>query len=49
MRSLLRFSVFLLLVPVRSGSDQQPLDPQGIEEKFETVAKASITREAPVR
>ena len=40
---------FRVEILIRSGSDQQALDPQGLEEKFEAVAKASITREAPGR
>jgi len=35
---------FRVEILIRSGSGQQPLDPQGLEEKFEAVAKASITR-----
>jgi GWxTD domain-containing protein len=38
---------FRVEILLRSGSDQQPLDPLGLEEKFEAVAKASIAREAP--
>jgi GWxTD domain-containing protein len=40
---------FRVEILLRSGSDQQPLDPQGLEEKFEAVAKASIVREASGR
>jgi GWxTD domain-containing protein len=35
---------FRVEILLRSGADQEPLDPQGLEEKFEAVAKASITR-----
>ena len=35
---------FRVEILLRSSSDQQPLDPQGLEEKFEAVAEASITR-----
>lgn len=35
---------FRVEILIRSGNDQQPLDPQGLEEKIEAVAKASITR-----
>ncbi len=35
---------FRVEIILRSASDQRPLDPQGLEEKFEAVAKASITR-----
>jgi hypothetical protein len=29
---------------MKSDSDQEAVDPQGLEEKFDAVARASITR-----
>jgi GWxTD domain-containing protein len=40
---------FRVGILIRSGSDQQPLDSQGLEEKFEAVAKASIRSERPAQ